>query len=114
MTFAAPALDRPQPSHASTRVYEDGPHTIVEARGEIDLASSEELDRALRDVAARSSGRVIVDLSGVTFLDTAGLRTLVRARERMDEAGRWLVTRGASGQPRRLIEIGRAHYGMQV
>jgi anti-anti-sigma regulatory factor len=57
---------------------------------------------------------VIVDLSAVSFMDTAGLRALVRARERMDSAGRWLLTRGATGQPRRLLEIGRVHYGLTL
>jgi anti-anti-sigma factor len=87
---------------------------LIEVRGEIDHIASQLLDQALRSVISASSGRVIVDLSSVTFLDTASLRALVRARAAMDCGGRWLVVRGAQGQPRRLLEIGRAHYGVML
>jgi anti-sigma B factor antagonist len=80
----------------------------------MDIASSEMLDSALRSLVQRSHGRIIVDLSRVTFMDSAGLRALVRARERMDVSGRWLVTRGATGQPRRLLDIGRVRYGLTL
>ena len=100
--------------HAAVRVFEEEGSAIVHVVGEMDIASSEMLDSALRSLVQRSHGRVIVDLSRVTFMDSAGLRALVRARERMDACGRWLVTRGASGQPRRLLDIGRIRYGLTL
>src|SRR3712207_2266215 len=77
----------------------------VRVTGEVDVVTSETLDQTLRALSRRWTGRVVVDLSGVTFMDSSGLRAIVRARDRMDAAGRWLVVRGATGQPRRLLDI---------
>ena len=102
----------PAPSHAVVRVLDEDGVAVVHVVGEMDIASAELLESALRALAQHSYGRVIVDLSRVTFMDSAGLRALIRARERMDLRGRWLVTRGATGQPLRLLAIGRARYGL--
>jgi anti-sigma B factor antagonist len=101
-------------SHAVVRVFEEERSSVVHVVGELDIASSDRLESVLRTLAQRSHGRVVVDLSRVTFMDSAGLRVLVRARERMDAGGRWLLTRGATGQPRRLLEIGRIRYGLEL
>ena len=57
--------------------------------GEIDhhgaRAMMEELDRA---VATALPTRLTLDLSGVTFMDSSGIAVLIRAKRRMDEAGR--------------------------
>lgn len=105
---------KPHPAQAGITVVEGNGTAIVRIAGDVDLASADVLDATLRRLAERPHGRVIVDLSAVSFMDTAGLRALVRARERMDSAGRWLLTRGATGQPRRLLEIGRVHYGLTL
>src|SRR3954454_16908623 len=99
---------------ASWRVGMEDGASVVHVVGEMDIASAELLESTLRSVAQRSRGRIVVDLSRVTFLDSAGLRSLVRARERMDACGRWLITRGATGQPRRLLDIGRIRYGLTL
>ena len=96
------------------RVFEEDGASVVHVVGEMDLASADLLESTLRTLTQRSHGRVVVDLSRVTFMDSAGLRVLVRARERMTARGRWLVTRGATGQPRRLLDIGRARYGLTL
>lgn len=50
----------------------------VRIRGELDLSTSPELGEALgREIAAGKS--VVLDLSGVTFIDSTGLNTLIRA-----------------------------------
>ena len=95
-----------------TVIEEDNATTIVRVAGELDIATVDALDSTLRTLAQRRCGRIVVDLSEVGFMDSAGLRALVRAKTRMDRGGRWLVTRGASGQPKRLLEIGRVHYGL--
>jgi anti-sigma B factor antagonist len=52
---------------------EDG-RTAVAVGGELDLASADEFAGAVR--AALASGPVVVDLSQVTFMDSAGVRVL--------------------------------------
>ena len=87
---------------------------VVRVTGDVDVASSQMLDDALTELARQPAGRVMVDLSDVTFMDSSGLRALVQARDRMDRGRRWLVVCGATGQPRRLLDIGRVHYGIKL
>lgn len=58
---------------------EGGTWAIVSVRGEIDVSTASSLEDALRACLA-SSGRVIIDLSGVRFMDSTGLNVLIRAQ----------------------------------
>ncbi|WP_442911036.1 STAS domain-containing protein [Kitasatospora sp. NBC_01266] len=59
----------------------------------MDLATAPALQRALVD-ALRRRGEVVLDPSGVTFVDCAGLRALVAARDRADRQSPGSVKRG--------------------
>ena len=77
----------------------------LRVRGELDLATSpalgETLEREIRDGKS-----VVVDLSDVTFIDSAGLHTLMRAA-RLCEAngGGFSVSPGLPAQVRRVFQI---------
>ena len=47
----------------------------------------------------------MLDLSGVTFLDSTGIGVLVRARNRLLAAGGELILRSPSGIVRDVLEI---------
>jgi anti-anti-sigma factor len=53
---------------------DDGPGTVV-ATGDIDLANVDAF-RAVMDEAARQRPSIVVDMSQVTYCDSAGVRTL--------------------------------------
>jgi anti-anti-sigma factor len=79
----------------------EDPGTVVLA-GELDMASAPALAAALRDARRPlAAPRLVLDLSGVTFMDIAGLRAIEGARV----GGRPLAVRGASGQPARLLAL---------
>jgi anti-anti-sigma factor len=62
------------------------PHgTVVTVSGELDVASSHELEREL---ARQETALVVVDLRRLTFIDSTGLGVLVRAHQRAQEQGR--------------------------
>jgi anti-anti-sigma factor len=67
---------------------EPGPSgSVLSAAGEVDTLTAPEL-RANVDQALPGAGEVlVVDLSGVTFLSSAGLSVLVQAHQRAEEAG---------------------------
>ena|SRR5215217_762294 len=69
--------------------------------GELDLMTAPELD----DVISRDrTGEVILDIERLTFIDSSGLRTLIRlAHGRPDD--RPLVLRRPSSSARRLLDI---------
>jgi anti-sigma B factor antagonist len=73
-------------------------------RGEIDAYSVTVLVRHL-DPLPGSSGDVVIDLSGVGFVDSSGLRVLVEAHQRADAEERRLVLSGSSRPVLRLLEI---------
>ncbi len=56
-----------------TRSVQDETVTLA-VKGEIDMASAAEFRRALDDVAA--PGRLVLDLTGVEYLDSAGVKVL--------------------------------------
>ena len=51
----------------------------IEVRGDMDIASVETLDRALAEALAQAPARVTVDLRAVGFVDSSGLKFLLRA-----------------------------------
>ena len=74
---------------------------VVHVSGELDLATAPVLEEALRGV---SHEQLVIDLSGCTFLDSAGIRTLVgAARDRAGTSRLCIVT--ADPGIVRLLEI---------
>ncbi|MEU2778741.1 anti-sigma factor antagonist [Streptomyces sp. NPDC007162] len=77
----------PVPLTRHLRVHEDHGHTVLELRGEIDIAAATEIAPHLDRVTARDGSRVVIDLRHVEFFDCSGLRLLYRARSRVLEHG---------------------------
>lgn len=77
-------------------------HQVVRLHGELDLAYAAPVRAALLGVAG---AEVVVDLSGLNFIDASGLSALLAARREMAEQGRRLVLAGPSPQVRRVFEL---------
>lgn len=73
--------------------------------GEIDLCNASGFRTRLHDAATHSVTTLVVDLSGLSFLDCSGLAALAATREVLRTQNRALVLRGARGVVRRAIEI---------
>jgi anti-sigma B factor antagonist len=78
---------------------------VVTASGEIDLATAGQLRDRLIAAVLDADVDVVVDLSGVTFLDSTGLEVLVRTNSRLVSAGRRLVVRDPSQRVRRVLGV---------
>jgi anti-sigma B factor antagonist len=80
----------------------------VVVRGDIDMASATRLEQALRDAMHQgepSTTLLLVDLSGVSFMDSSGLRVLARMAAEMAGNGHRLACTGLSPAVERLLEI---------
>jgi anti-sigma B factor antagonist len=77
----------------------------VVVSGELDLATAPELEAVFESLAPTPSDRVLVDLAAVTFLDSSGIRALVRGKRRLQDAGVPLVVDAASDAARQVLEI---------
>ncbi|CAM5613269.1 Anti-sigma factor antagonist OS=Streptomyces tendae OX=1932 GN=GUR47_04545 PE=3 SV=1 [Streptomyces tendae] len=69
------------------RVRHHRGHTVLEFRGEIDIASAAEIAPHLDRETARPGARVVLDLGGIEFFDCSGLRLLYRARSQVLDRG---------------------------
>jgi anti-sigma B factor antagonist len=94
-------------------VSEDEGTVIVELAGELDLYNAEELRSALHDAAAREPARLVIDLSGVEFIDSTALGVLVEARRRLANRRAFLLA-SAGRDVRRTLEVSGLdrHFGV--
>ncbi|MET8942698.1 anti-sigma factor antagonist [Streptomyces sp. NPDC004542] len=73
----------PAPLTRHLRIHQDRGHTVLEFRGEIDIAAATEIAPYLDRVTDRPGARIVIDLRPVEFFDCSGLRLLHRARGRV-------------------------------
>jgi anti-sigma B factor antagonist len=59
---------------------------LVEVSGRVDSATAPQLEAALQAIMAQDRFRIVVDLQGLEYLSSAGLRVLVAA---LKQARRW-------------------------
>ena len=67
------------PAALSLAVEELGATVVVELTGEIDLAAVPWMEATLDRVCSDDMEELVLDLQGVSFIDLAGLRALLRA-----------------------------------
>ena len=82
-------------------------HRVIVA-GELDAATGPRLRTALSDLAGRSSANgghdVLVDLTGVRFMDSTGLGVIVKSAGQMRRSERSLRVVGAQDRVRHVFE----------
>jgi anti-anti-sigma factor len=85
---------------------DEGAAAVFYFSGELDIAAAPEAVEVL--VAAIREGDVVLDASGLTFLDSSGISAIVQAYRAANEGvgrGRSVVIRNPSPRVRRILEI---------
>lgn len=85
----------------------DGERRVIAARGDVDLASSPRLRTELLDSLGGDGRTVALDLSGVRYMDSSGVATLVEGLRRAGETGAELRLVAPSDQVRKVLEMTR-------
>ena len=81
--------------------------SVLTVIGELDLRTSPELEQRLSQAFAGGAELVILDLRGIEFMDSTGLRVLLTAHQRAHESGRrFALIRGADQVERVLTLTG--------
>lgn len=80
---------------------------VVSPKGEIDLGRSPALREQLGTLVAEGPGRIIIDLSGVTYMDSSGVATLVEALQQCRTANISLTLCSLQDRVRSIFEIAR-------
>lgn len=91
-------------SNLSVQVRDEPDATVLTVSGELDMASSPRLADAFRGLHL-APRRLIVDLSGLEFIDASGLHVLLQATERTRQAGIRLTVVNASRMVRKLLKL---------
>ncbi|MDO8392638.1 MAG: STAS domain-containing protein [Actinomycetota bacterium] len=82
--------------------FPEGESHVIQVAGELDLATRAQVPAA---AAATDHTSVIIDLSGVTFMDFSGFASIEATRLAIESGGRTLTVRGATGQPAHLLDL---------
>ena len=86
----------------------DGParHRKLHLRGELDLASSQDLIQALRKACEEGARSVMLDLHEVGHMDSSGIYALLSGRSICEESGcGYVIARGMSAPAERTLEV---------
>jgi anti-anti-sigma factor len=86
-------------------VSRDGERAVIWLDGEQDIATVAVLADTLKNVISADDADLIVDLSGVTFMSTATIDELVRARNLLWGLSRNLTLRSPSRCAHRLLDL---------
>jgi anti-sigma B factor antagonist len=80
---------------------------VIELEGELDMVSSPLLTDALATANSSESPTVVLDLRGVSFLDSTGLRAIFMARDATHGRGQQFAVTPGSAQVQRLLSLTR-------
>jgi anti-anti-sigma factor len=97
-----------KPSLFEIDIEWDGERARVIAAGELDLATSPQLELEMRTILERGAREVTVDLAKLTFVDSSGLRVLIDLHELSQQDGWGLSLTLPSEQARAVFRISGA------
>lgn len=80
--------------------------TVVEVKGRIDSTTAPALGERLTASLEAPKVRVVLDLSRLEYISSAGFRILLLAAKRADETGSRFVLCGVSGKIRQFFDLG--------
>lgn len=84
---------------------DDGQDVVLTLSGELDVISAPDLAEQLDELAAEACPRVLLELSGLTFVDSAGVSVLVKAKHEAEANGRQLILRSATEQVHQVFSV---------
>lgn len=81
--------------------------TRITVRGEVDLYTSPDLRKAIMKAVPASRSGVEIELSGVEYMDSSGVATLVEGFKIARESSTSFVLVAPSSSVRRVLELAR-------
>jgi anti-sigma B factor antagonist len=83
----------------------EGEVAVVAATGEVDVFTAPALDGEITALLEQGRSRLVVDLSGVSFLDSTGLGVLVKGLKKARDAGGSIHLVVTSDRIRKIFDI---------
>ncbi|HUU75635.1 MAG TPA: STAS domain-containing protein [Methanoregulaceae archaeon] len=88
---------------------ESGNVTVVSLMGRMDASSSPEAEAGMSRLISSGSRRVVVDMSGLDYISSAGLRVMLASLKKLRNDGGQLVLVGLKPEIRKIFEIAGFH-----
>jgi len=89
---------------AVSGVDDRGDAIIIRLAGELDLYNANAVRQEIVRQTDRKPQRLVVDLSGVTFIDSTGLGVLIEGRSRLEDRSSFLLA-APRLETRRALEV---------
>jgi len=79
--------------------------TILKVQGKLDAMSSPELDKRLASLVESGTRQIALDLAGLEYVSSAGLRVFLSAAKRLKQAHGKLALANLSAQVQQIFDI---------
>lgn len=89
----------------SMRSHRDADVHALRLTGELDLANAGDVEQELLRIEGTDAGTILLDLTGLTFVDSTGLRLLITAHARTREDGDRLALLRPPAHIMRILRI---------
>jgi anti-anti-sigma factor len=83
----------------------EGGNAKLTMNGELTFADNESLHKIVKQMGSNGMRSLAVNMSGVTFVDSAGLGLLVLLKEAADREKVDMRLKGTQGQVRKMLDI---------
>jgi anti-anti-sigma factor len=91
--------------HLQVEVQREQDRVVLRLTGELDLAGAPIFERVLDQDQIAAAAIIVLDLDGLKFVDSTGLRVILMAHERSEERGQEFAITPGSPQVQRLLSI---------
>jgi anti-sigma B factor antagonist len=83
------------------------PRNVLPLEGQIDLNVSAKVAETISELIEDKPARLVVDLSGVKYIDSSGLAVLINATRDMEDYGGIFMLAGVREEVRPILETAR-------
>jgi anti-sigma B factor antagonist len=101
------------PASSSTTPRQSGSN-VLPLKGEIDLHVSPSVTASLNEMIIKKPECMVVDLSDVSYIDSAGLAALIEAMQKVEGYGGKFMLAGLQETVRSIFEISRLDQVFQI
>jgi anti-sigma B factor antagonist len=95
-------------------VTQSGAVTVVVPRGDLDMAAADQMKRTLTELVDKGQSKLLMDLGGVSYIDSSGMGALVAAMKHTRSRGGDLRLCALQDDVRAIFELTRLIKAMTV
>ncbi len=85
----------------------EGVNSIVTLSGRLDAVTSPEFEKKVRELIGGGDSRFVIDLEGLDYISSAGLRVLLVMAKLVEEKGGTVCLAGVQGNVRSVFDMSR-------